>query len=111
VDARQIGRVTRLRTEPYVIGGAAVREPAVLDHVERTGEQERLRRVLADQQPGPPERLEMLRQSALELGSRADIQRRQRLVEQQDLRFVHQRPGESHPLGLATRKLTRVPTL
>ncbi len=41
----------------------------------------------------------------------AGIQRRERLVQQQDPRLHHQGPGQGHPLALATGELGRIAAL
>ena len=63
--------------------------------------------VVSDDDEGDAQAL--LDVDELELGMLAQlpVERRQRLIEQQQLRALHQRPGQRHPLPLAAGELMR----
>src|SRR5690606_18899405 len=62
-----------------------------------------------DEDAGPGEQLQVRGEHPLHLRPRGHVERRQRLVEEQHLRFDDQGPGQGDPLGLASRELRRHP--
>ena len=67
---------------------------------------------MGHEEGGEPQRAlldlaDLLAQAAANAG----IQRRERLVQQQDPRPHHQRPGQRHPLALAAGELGRIAAL
>ena len=60
-------------------------DPTGFDHVDAIGEQERVGRVVRDQHPWAVELTEMFSEQPSDLGSCLDVERRERLVEQQQI--------------------------
>ena len=75
---------------------------AVLDDHHPIGEGVRIDRIVCHQDGRAPEPAEMPAQLATDLDAGAGVERRQRLVEQQQLRLGRKRPRQRHALRLAT---------
>ena len=89
-------------------GRADLLDPALAHDHDPVGQRERLLLVVGDVDRGDPElaldRPDLLAQDDPDLG----VERRQRLVEEQDLRLDGERAGERDALLLAARQLPRV---
>jgi hypothetical protein len=72
------------------------------------GQRERLSLVVRDQQGGGPGVAEHPGDGAAGAGPQRGVERRERLVEQHDLRPWGERPGQRHSLLLASGQLVRV---
>ena len=70
----------------------------VLDHAQ----------VVGHEQVGQPELLLQILEQVQDLGLDRDVQRRDRLVADHELRVRRQRPRDADPLPLATREAVRV---
>ena len=71
------------------------------------GQRHRLLLVVGDVNEGGADALLDRLQLVLHLAAQLEVERAQRLVEQQHGRFDHQRPGERHALPLAAGELMR----
>ena len=72
------------------------------------GDRQGLVLVVGDEQGGDADLELDAPDLVAQLGADLGVQRRERLVEQEDLRLDRERPGERHPLLLAARELVRV---
>ena len=88
-------------------GGAELAELAVDDDPDQVGERRRVLVVVGHEQRGQPELAEELLELATHRDLRVRVERRERLVEQQDARVARERPGERDALPLAARQLAR----
>ena len=99
---RRAREVVDLRRRPDLL------DPSVAHDHDPVGQREGLLLVVGDVDGGDPElaldRPDLLAQDDPDLG----VERRQRLVEEQDLGLDRQRPGEGDALLLAARQLPRV---
>ena len=105
VDADEVGDVARPRPGGDLLDGAVLREPAVLEDEQPVGQRERVDRVVGDEEPHAVERREVAPQLAPDLGARADVERGERLVEEEQAGVHRQRAGERDPLGLPAGEL------
>lgn len=64
------------------------------------GEQEGFGRIVGDEQSGPGKRPQVIGEHTSQLRPSGHIQCRQRFVEQQQLRFGHERPRQRDSLRL-----------
>ena len=110
VEADELGDVAR----PGV--GGDVGQRALLHHVtaleddDAVGEGVGVDGIVGDHQAHPVERLEVPTQVPAHGAAGADVERRQRLVEQEDPRIGGQRPGQGDALGLAAGQGVRTMT-
>ena len=88
---------------------AALHDAAAVDDGDLVRHRQRLVLVVSHEDEGRPELLVQRPQLFLETGSQVLVERRQRLVEQQDARLEDECAGESDPLLLATGQLARHP--
>lgn len=72
------------------------------------GYQQRLLLVVGDEQRGQAQGALDLADLVAQVAADARVQRRERLVHQQDARLDHQRPGQGHALALAAGELLGV---
>ena len=72
------------------------------------GERHRLLLVVRDMHEGGADALLQRLQLVLHLPAQFQVERAERLVEQQHRRLDHQRAGERHPLPLSAGKLVRL---
>ena len=84
---------------------AALEDPAVDDHADLVGERGGVLEVVGDEDGRQRELAEQLVELDPHRRLRVRIERRQRLVEQQDARLERERPRERDPLALAARQL------
>ena len=73
----------------------------------RARNRQRLVLVMGDHDERDPDLLLQLRQLEAHGLAQFGVERRERLVEQQDLRLLHQRTRERHALALTARQLIR----
>ena len=83
----------------------------VLEDGDPVGEGQRLALIVGDVHPGRSGLAVHAPQLDLHFQADLEVKGAQRLVEQQDLRALHQRPRERDPLHLAAGELTRPPPL
>ena len=77
----------------------------VVEHREAVAHRERLLLVVRHVDERDPELLLELLQLDLELLAELEVERTERLVQQQSLRAIHERPSKRDPLPLAARQL------
>ena len=107
VHADQAGHVVRTRVPGDVRRDALLDDPAALEHDQAVGEHHGLDGVVGDDDRRPAVRGEVPAEVGAQAQPGAGVEGRQRLVEQQQLRREHQRPGERDPLGLPAGQLAR----
>ena len=98
VDADEVGDVPRPRSSRDLGDRPDLRDPAVLEHDEAIGERDRVEQLVGHEDRAPGERREVRAQIAPQLGAGADVERGERLVEQQQARLGRQRARERDPL-------------
>ncbi len=107
VHAHQVGHVGRPRGVAELLGRASLRDLAPLHHDDPIGDRHRLDRVVRDQDTHAGEPVQDRSDQRAELRAGAHVERRGRLVEQQQSRFVDQGSRERDALCLAARELVR----
>ena len=90
-----------------LLGGADLLDPAAVHDRDPVGHRQRLLLVVGDVDEGDPDLALDPLQLDLQPLAQLQVERAERLVEQQHLRQVDQRPGERDPLLLAARELRR----
>ena len=100
-----VGRL-RDRRRP---GGAFCWMRAVVHHDDLVGHDERLALVVGDVDRGDAELALDAAELELHLLAQLAVERGERLVEQQEVRLEHQRPGDRHALLLAAGELVDAP--
>ena len=83
----------------------ALEDPAVDDHADLVGERGGILEVVGDEDGRQRELAEQLVELDPHRRLRVGVERRQRLVEQEDARLERERPRERDPLALAARQL------
>ncbi len=97
---RRIGAVPRvLELDPSITA-----EAAAVEHEHAVGEHDRLVDVVGHEQHGGSVPAAQLAEQAVHLQPRERVERAERLVEQQQLRLAHERPGQCDALRLAARQ-------
>ncbi len=86
-------------------------DAALVEHRHPVGHGERLALVVRDEDEGEAERALQILQLALHLLAQLEVERAERLVEQQHLGPHHQRAGERDALALAAGELRRAAPL
>ena len=115
VAVEHVGRADELRDEARRrrvvddLRRAHLFEPALVEHADAVAHRQRLVLVVRDEQERDAQTPLQRLQLALHLLAQLQVQRAQRLVEQQHLRLADQRARQRHPLALATRELRRPP--
>ena len=84
-------------------------DPAVVHHRDPVAHRQRLLLIVGDVDEGDPDLALDPLQLDLEPLAQLQVERPERLVEQQHLRQVDQRPRQRHPLLLPARELRRAP--
>ena len=107
VGAGEVGGIAGAGPEPDVVGGPALGDGAIFDDVDLVCEEERLGRVVRDEQSRPGEGGEVLGERVAQLRSGRDVERRQRLIEQQKIGLSYESTGQRHPLGLPAGDVAR----
>ena len=102
---RRDERVARMRDE--LAGRADLAQLPVDDHADAVGERGRVLEVVGDEQDGDLEPGEELLQLRPDVRFRVSVERRERLVEQQDVRVAGERARERDALALAAREVRR----
>ena len=90
-----------------LLGGADLLDPAAAHHGDPVAHRERLVLVVGDEDEGDPDLALDSLEFELHRLAQLEVERRQRLVEQERARHVDQRTGECDALLLATRQLIR----
>jgi hypothetical protein len=94
------------------IGGLAnLDDLAVIEHRDAIGHRQSFALVMGDEDEGDAELLLQRLQLLLHLLPELQVERAERLVEEQHLRVVHQGAGKRHALALAAGKLRRAAPL
>ena len=101
VQADELGDVLGGRAAGDLGGAALLHDAPVLEHHQPVRQDERLERVVRDHQARPREARQVPLQLGLHVEPGAGVQRRQRLVEQQQGRVAGQRAAQRHALRLA----------
>ena len=86
-------------------GGGELQDDAVADHADAVSERGGILEVVRDEDRRQPEIVEQSAQLRADLGARVRVERRQRLVQQQQRRVSRQRAGERDPLALSPGQL------
>ena len=89
-------------------GRAHLGDPALVEHGQAVAHGQRLLLVVRDVDERDPDLGLDALELALHLQAQLEVERAQRLVEQQDLRPVDDRPGQRHPLALPAGELARL---
>ena len=107
VDTDEVRRVARSRRGTDLLGRADLRDAAVLEQDQPVGERRGLDGVVRhdDADAGEASRARHARRSGR--GSRADVERRERFVKQQQRRLGDEGPRERDPLRFAPREIAR----
>ena len=84
---------------------ADLHDPALVEHGDAVGHRQRLALVVGDEDEGDAERLLQRLQLVLHLLAQLEVERAERLVEQQHLGLVDQRAGQRDALALAAGQL------
>ena len=103
--ADEIGDEARARPLVDVARRADLDDAAVVEDGDAVGHRQRLALVVGDEDEGDAELALQRLQLDLHLLAELEVERAERLVEQQHLRPVDQRAGERHALALAAGKL------
>ena len=88
-----------------VVGGRDLAQPPVDDHADAVGERGRVAEVVGHDDRREPQLGEQVLQVGAHARARVRVERRQRLVEQQDAGVAGERAGERGALALAARDL------
>ena len=91
-----------------LLGRADLHDPAEVHHGDPVGDHPRQRQVVGDEQVGQAALAAQVEHQAQELGADRDVEHRDRLVGDHELRVHHQRAGDHDALPLAARQLVRV---
>ena len=91
-----------------LVAGADLDDLAEVHHGDTVGDVAHHRQVVGDEQVGQPELVLQLLEEVDDAGLDADVERRHRLVEDDELRLDRQRPGDADALALAAGELVRV---
>ena len=83
-------------------------DAALVEHRDAVAHRQRLLLVVGDEDEGDADLALHLLQLDLHLLAQLEVERAERLVEQQHLGPVDQRPGQRDPLPLAARELVRL---
>ncbi len=84
-------------------------DPAAVEHADAVAHRQRFVLVVGDEHEGDAELALQRLQLDLHLFAQLQVERAERLVEQQHLRLVDQRARQRHALALAARELRRPP--
>ena len=90
-------------------GRADLLDAALVEHRDAVAHRERLALVVGDEDERDADVALDLLQLDLHLLAELEVERTERLVEEQHPRSVHERPRERDPLALSTRELVRLP--
>ena len=105
--ADEIGDEARVRPLVDLFRRADLHDAAVVEDGDAVGHRQRLALVVGDEDEGDAERFLQGLQLLLHVLAQLQVERAERLVEQQHLRPVDQGAGERHALALAAGKLAR----
>ena len=105
--ADEIGDEARLRALVDFLGRADLLHLAVVEHGDAVGHRQRLALVVRDEDEGDAERLLQGLQLFLHLLAQLQVERAERLVEQQHLRLVDEGARQRHALPLPAGELAR----
>ena len=107
VHADEVGGVARPRRGADLLGGPGLRHAAVLEQHETLGEDRRLDRVVRHDHPDAREARELVSDELPDAHARADVERRERFVQEQQARLDDQGASERDPLRLAAGEVAR----
>ena len=107
----EVGDEARLRPLIDIGGRADLDDLAFVEDGDAIGHRQRFALVVGDEDEGDAELLLQRLQLLLHLFSELEVERAERLVEQQHLGSVHERARERHALALAAGKLRRTALL
>lgn len=106
--AQQLFRVIMLRIAENLLGGTGLDDLAILHHADPVGNPPHHAQIMGDEEKSHVLLALQLRQQLQNLRLDRHVQRRRRLVRDQDIGLVRQRHGDHHPLPLAARQLVRI---
>ncbi|KAH0444125.1 hypothetical protein KCU90_g1002, partial [Aureobasidium melanogenum] len=107
VQAQQFGDPHRSRLFEYRGNGTRLQHPALFDHQHFVGEESRLVGIVRDDDGHRGYLALQGSQRLLQTPPPRRIERRERLVEQQQFAMTRERPGQRHTLPLTERQLMR----
>src|SRR5213594_2984230 len=110
-DADEVSDEVGPRPRVNLLRAPDLLDPAAPHHRDAVGDRERLFLVVGDVERRDPEVLLDLADLAAETKPDLRVERREGLVEEENLRAPGECPGERDPLLLAARELVRVPAL
>ena len=110
-DAEQTRHLGRRRPGEEIPGGSRLQRTAVRDDDDLVGQEGRLLGVMGDEHGGQAGLVLQSAELAAELESNGCVERRERLVEEEELRRSAQGLCQCDPLALATGDLVRVAVL
>src|SRR2546427_753424 len=110
-DADEVGDEVGAGPRVDLLWAPDLLDPAVPHHRDAVGDRERLLLIVGDVEGRDPEVLLDPADLAAKTEPDLRVERRERLVEQEDLRAAGERAGERDPLLLAARELVRVAAL
>ena len=105
LHAQEVRHEARARSFVEGLGGIDLLDPPLVHDRDPVREQERLVLVVRDEQERDPDALLQVLELDLHLVAKLRVERRHRLVEQQELRLEHERARERHALLLAAGQL------
>ena len=105
--ADETGDERRGRSVVDLLRSADLFDATVVEHGDAGAHRQRLTLVVGDEHERDADRVLDRLELDLHLLAELEVERAERLVEQQHARLVDQRPGERHPLTLATAELVR----
>ena len=104
---RNVGDEARLRPRVQIVGLAALEQPALVHDADAVGERERFFLVVRDEDRRDAELALDLADRAAQFLADLGVERTERLVHQQHLRPVRERPRDRDALLLTARELRR----
>ena len=110
VEPDEAGHVVRARGPRHLPGRPLLDRAAVLEHDDLVGQDHRVEGVVGDEHARPGEAGQVVGEVGADLRAGGRVERGQRLVEQEQPRPRHQRPGQGDPLGLPAGQLVRAPS-
>ena len=109
--ADEVGDEQPRRPEIHLHRRAHLQEPPLVHHRHPVGNRQRLFLVVGDIDGGDPQAVDHGADLGAQMGADLGVERRQRLVQQQNRRIGRQRPGQRHALLLAAGKLVGITVL
>ena len=108
VDPDELGRIRGPGGITNLLRRSSLRHSAVLQDDDVIRKRHRIDGIMGYDHRDAAEACEQPAQQRPDLAARAHIERRQRLVEQEELRFVRDRAGDGDPLRLTAGEFARL---